>query len=291
GVATAELLVNRAFAEGGRYPFSKYELGSILVFCALGASLTWRVERARTIRWFFVAYAAASFAAYAVTSPIGENISRLRFAALPIAVLVLSLRGWRPIPVAALVMILAASWNLTPHAKSFSLARSETATSATYWQPAINFMHGHLTKSYRVEVVDTFEHWAAVYLPRAGIPITRGWFRQDDFPQNEPLYDQLTGPSYRHWLRSLGVRYVVLTDGPLDYSSKQEALLIRSGSSGLVPVRRHPHMTIYSVPRPRRIVTGPAPASVLALQQTRILLLLKAPGSYRLAVRYSPYWS
>ncbi len=49
-------------------------------------------------------------------------------------------------------------------------------------------------------------------------------------------------------------------------------------------------MTIYGVPRPRRIVTGPAPARVVELAQTRIVVRVGEPGLYRLAVRYSPYW-
>ena len=65
------------------------------------------------------------------------------------------------------------------------------AAQPEYWQPAVNYLSRHLTPSYRVESVDTAGHWAAAYLPRAGIPLTRGWFRQDDFPQNEVLYDQL----------------------------------------------------------------------------------------------------
>ena len=120
-----------------------------------------------------------------------------------------------------------------------------------YWAPAAKYLHKHLTPSYRVEAVDTAGHWAAVYLPRAGIPLTRGWFRQDDFPQNEVLYDNLTGTTYRAWLRSLGVRYVVLTDAPTDYSSKQEALLIHNGRSGLIPVHNTRHMTIFEVPERR----------------------------------------
>jgi len=43
-----------------------------------------------------------------------------------------------------------------------------------------------------VEAVDTAEHWPAAYLPDAGIPIVRGWYRQSDFPQNELLYDPKT---------------------------------------------------------------------------------------------------
>ena len=50
-------------------------------------------------------------------------------------------------------------------------------------------------------------------------------------------------------------------------------------------------MTVYSVPKPRPMVTGPAPATVLELAQTEMLVRLGGPGRYRLAVRYSPYWS
>jgi hypothetical protein len=292
GVGLGQFLVTRAFADGGRYPFSLFELVSIMTFCVLGGLLTWRVDYARTIRWFFVAYAAASLVTFSVASPLGENIARIRFAALPIAVLILSLRAWKPLPVAAFVLVLAASWNLSPHAWSITRSANEhAAAQPEYWQPAVNYLSRHLTPSYRVESVDTAGHWAAAYLPRAGIPLTRGWFRQDDFPQNQVLYDQLDGPTYLRWLRSLGVRYVVLTDAPTDYSSKQEALLIRSGLSGLKPVFRGEHMTIYSVPKPRRMITGTGMAEMVELAQTHMTVNLGSPGNYRIAVRYSPYWT
>jgi len=291
-VSGCQFLLMRAFADGGRYPFSEFELMCILTFCVLGALLTWQVEYARSLRWFFVAYGVVSLGTYAFTTPLGENIARVRLVALPIAVLVLSLRRWRPLPVAALVLVLATMWNLGPHAWALSRsAREHKAASALYWAPAANYLHRHLTPSYRVEAVDTSGHWAAVYLPRAGIPLTRGWFRQDDFPQNEVLYDNLTGPTYRAWLRSLGVRYVVLTDAPTDYSAKQEAILIRNGSSGLIPVHNTMHMTIYRVPNARPIVTGQSPARMLRFEETRMVMKVGSPGHYRVAVRYSPYWS
>jgi hypothetical protein len=291
-VSGCQFLLMRAFADGGRYPFSRFELLSILTFCVAGALLTWNVEHARTFRWFFIAYAVVSLGTYAFTTPMGENIARVRLAALPIAVLVLSLRRWRPLPVAALVLVLAAMWNLGPHAWALSrTAREHDAASELYWQPAAQYLHKHLTPSYRVEAVDTAGHWAAVYLPRAGIPLTRGWFRQDDFPQNEVLYDNLTGPTYLAWLRSLGVRYVVLTDAPTDYSAKQEALLIRTGRSGLIPVHRSLHTTIYEVPQPKPIITGQGPARLLRLGQTQMVLEVGSPGHFRVAVRYSPYWT
>src|SRR5438046_1487471 len=80
------------------------------------------------------------------------------------------------------------------------------------------------------------------------------------------------------WTRQLGVRYVVLTDAPTDYSAKEEARLIGSGHSDLVRVLRTEHITIFSVPRPRPLLTGSAPAEVLALAQTYMLLHVEAPG-------------
>ena len=49
-------------------------------------------------------------------------------------------------------------------------------------------------------------------------------------------------------------------------------------------------MTIYSVPRPRPILTGPGKAEVLELAQTHMLVRIGQAGHYRLAIRYSPYW-
>jgi hypothetical protein len=86
------------------------------------------------------------------------------------------------------------------------------------------------------------------------------------------------------------VRFVVLTTAPPDYSARGEARLLRSGRSELTPVFRTPHLLIYAVPRPRPIVTGTAPAAVLGLTGTRLVVELSRPGDYRLAVRYSPYW-
>jgi hypothetical protein len=290
GVGFLYLLVSRAFPGGERFPFPLYELVSACTFCVLGAALTWRVEAARSLRWLFVAYLPAVLLAYAVPSALGGNIARLRFAAIPIAVLALSLRAWRPRTMAVVALALAAAWNLSPLAWSYSRARADKGFEPAYWQPAIEFLHENLTPSYRVEVVDTANHSAAVQLPRAGIPLARGWFRQDDFPQNALLYDRLGRDAYLAWLRDLGIRYVVLSDIRPDYGAKHEAELIESGRSGLHAVFRVRHLRVYAVPRPRPIVTGPAPAEVLDVGQGHMLVRLEQAGLYRVAVRYSPYW-
>ena len=288
-VAALAVVLWRLFPGGGRFPFSTAELAAALTFCGLGMALTWRVERARILHAFFVLYGIACLGAYAVPSALGENVARLRFAAVPLAVLTLSLRGWRPLPYAVGAFALALSWNATPLAYSFVRTASDPSANAAFWRPAISYLHRELSPAYRVEAVDTAGHWEAVYLARAGIPIVRGWFRQDDFPQNELLYDPLGKRAYLAWLHELGARYVVLPNVPLDYSAQNEAKLLRSGRSSLVPVFRTRELTIYSVPDPVPIVTGPAHPQVLALTDSTVLLRLARAGTYRLALHYSPY--
>jgi hypothetical protein len=192
---------------------------------------------------------------------------------------------------AAGALALAAAWNLSPMAWSYSRAQADRDANPAYWQPAIEFLNEHLTPSYRVEAVDTLNHWPAVHLPRAGIPLARGWYRQDDFPQNELLYKPMQPHVYVRWLRGLGVRYVVSSDTPPDWSAKHEATLLESGHSGLRPVFRSAHLTIYAVPRPRPIVTGAGTSEVVDIGQGHLILRLERPGRYRIAIRHSPYWS
>jgi hypothetical protein len=87
------------------------------------------------------------------------------------------------------------------------------------------------------------------------------------------------------------VRYVVLTGAPEDYSARAEGTLLRSGRSGLKVVYTARNITVYAVPHPIPIVTGPSGARVVAFRQTEIDLQLTAPGSYRISVRYSPYFA
>jgi hypothetical protein len=283
------LLIWRLFPDPGVYPFQTGELVAALVFCALGAGLTWRVERARILKALFIAYAAVCVLAYLIPSTLGENVVRLRYAALPLAALTLSLRRWRPIPVAAIAFGLAFAWNVSPLLWSISRSSNDPSAARAYWAPVIHYLHGSLTPAFRVEAVGTADHWEAVYLPQAGIPIVRGWFRQDDFPQNEVLYDNLTPRSYLAWLRHLSVRYVVLTDASPDYSAKTEIALLRSGRSGLRAVFRAADATVYAVPSPSPIVRGPGHPRVKTLTESTITLALNRPGTYRVGIRYSPY--
>jgi hypothetical protein len=290
-ICAGEVVLWRAFPAGGHYPFSLAEAAAAFTFCAFGIALTWRVEAARVLRYVFLVYLCACAVIFVFPTSVGEDIARFRLVAIPIAVLALSLRAWRPRPVVFVALALAISWNVSSLAATVAKSADDPATSASYWQPAVDFLKAHLTPSYRVEAVDTAGHWPAVYLARAGIPLARGWFRQNDFPQNRVLYDSLGRSDYLRWLRSLGVRYVVLSAAQPDYSSREEQRLLQSGESGLRPVFWASHLTVYEVPFPRSIVVGPGDPRVLVLQTAGLLLELSRAGDYRVAVSYSPYWS
>jgi hypothetical protein len=286
----AEAALYRLFGGDGRYPFSFTELVAALTFCAVATALSWRVASAESIRWLFPVYAGACALTYLVPSGVGENVARLRYLAIPIAVLVLTFRRWRPLPLCVTALAGAIAWNTSPLVASFLSGSSDPSSGAAYWAPAVDYLHQHLGRDYRVEAVDTQGHWEAYYLPRARIPIVRGWFRQDDFPENALLYAPLNQRSYLRWLHALGVRYVLLTDTPPDYSAIREAALLREIPSLFHVVFRSAHTLIYAVPSPEPLLTGPARPTLAALTDTVMTFKLHARGIYRIAVRYSRYW-
>jgi len=285
-----ELVLLRLFPGTGRYPFSAPEAAVAVGFCAVGMVCTWRVERARVLRYVFGAYAVAILAVYLVPSGLGVNVARLRYIAVPLALLVIGLRRWRPLAPMLAVLGLALVWNVTPLAAGLVNYESDVTARATVWRAPLAYLHAHLRPGYRVEAVDTIEHWPAYYLAESGIPLVRGWFRQDDFPFNALLYRNLGPTSYKHWLRELGVAYVVLTRTPPDYSARQEAALVRSGRAELRRVWASREIAIYAVPRPHPIVLGPDRPALLALHESRLVVRVRHGGTYRVAVRWSPYW-
>ena len=92
------------------------------------------------------------------------------------------------------------------------------------------------------------------------------------------------------WLRSLGVRYVVLANAPPDYSAEAETDLLKSGRLPVQIVYLDHGVTIYEVPSPRSIVTGPGTPRIVSMRESGMTVRVDKAGLYRIAVRSSPYW-
>jgi hypothetical protein len=290
------LAVQRAFPAGGWYPYNPSDLLVVAAFSGAGLYLTAQSPRARGLRMVFAAYLLLNMAAFAIHGPVGSNATRLfTMAGVPLLWLAANVGRRRSWTVLVPMLALALALQLGPAVRNAYSAWSDPATAAPFWRPAVRFLDARRSDQYRTEVVATAGHWEAFYLARRRIALARGWYRQDDFPQNAVLYrPAITGRAYRAWLRRVGVRYVLLPHAPLDYSALAEARLLRSGRSGLRLVASLPHWTAFALPHPTPILTADEPvpgARVLQLGDARVRLWLPAPGGYELRMSYSPYWS
>lgn len=292
-VFVAGVLAERAFPTGDWYPYDLSDAGIVLGFSLMGLFMAGTSRRARSVRMLFAAYLALNLIAFLLKSPIGSNATRLfAIGGMPLLWLAINVGHRRSRLIVFPVLAVAMALQVGPLVRDAYSAWNSPAANAKYWQPAIQFLDHHPSEGYRVEAVATWGHWDAYYLARH-VPLARGWYRQDDFPQNQVLYRPGLSPAaYQDWLRSLGVRYVLLPDTALDYSSKQEAALLRSGRSGLMEIGHTRHWAFYALPGATPIVTSPSDekAELELLEPDRIWLHVSGPGSYLVRVRYSPYW-
>jgi hypothetical protein len=292
GIAAIQLAALVFFPSSGPYPFRGLELAAVLTVSVLGAELARRSRHGAILGAFFLVWGAASIAMFVVSTPVGENLTRLRSVVFPVMLMTAFVARFRPRWLTALALSAALVYNVAPYAGAVLDRTDVRAAHRPFWDPAVTFLRDRSTPNYRVEVVPTFDHWEAYWLPRAGIPLARGWYRQIDIARNELFYEKPLAPAaYREWLRGMGVRFVVLPETRLGQKGEErEARLLRSGRSGLRPALRTPQLTIYEVPRPEPILTGPGDPAVTRLDHAGVEGTLPVAGSYRLKIRYTRYW-
>jgi len=85
-------------------------------------------------------------------------------------------------------------------------------------------------------------------------------------------------PTYLRWLHDRGVKYVLVPDDRLDYTSARELPF----ATRLQSVTRLGSVRIFAVPRPTPIAPG---AKVLRLTHDTITLSVPRPGRYAIAIR------
>jgi hypothetical protein len=291
GLFQGALLV--LFPFDGRYPFIRYsELFVVVALALVCVTLALRAPDGRVVVWIFALWAIVSVIAFVVPSPIGENVTRLRGVVLPLALLAVALARWRPWPVAALAVAGALAYTIVPYVAVIPHRTDGRPPSEAFWSPALSFLRAHADPNYRVEVVPTVDHWESYWLPHSGFSLARGWYRQVDIAENPLFYEKpLRGGAYRRWLRSRGVRYVLLPHTRLGrVGEKREGSLLRSAGSGLKLVFRAATGTVYELPHPTPILSGPGSARLSLVGHERVAGRVEAPGDYRLAVRWTPTW-
>jgi hypothetical protein len=292
-LATLQLAALFLFPSQGVYPFRSVELLAVLLACSLGAALAVRAPRGDLLAALFALWGIASLVAFAVPSPLGENLTRLRSFVFPLVLLAALLARYRPRWLALAALAFAVGYNAAPYVGAAADRSGVRGAVKSFWAPAIEYVQRRSGPQYRVEVVPTRDHWEAYWLPRSGLALARGWYRQLDVARNPVLYQRpLTAHKYRAWLRRMAVRFVVLPHTKLGEKGESfEAQLLRFGRSGLVQVFASSEATIYELPRPVPILTGPRGGRLTALGHSRVEGHVVSPGTYLLRVRYSRYWT
>jgi hypothetical protein len=272
------------------YPFGIWQLALGLPVGLLGAPLALRSRRARPLASIFVVWTLATAAAFLIRSPVGHNPLRPAALVFPLMLLVALLADFKPRWLAYPAVAVAFAANVGPYAATV-LWRSDRAAHAAFWRPMLRYISKHSSEAFRLEVVPTINHWESYYVPKAGFGIARGWYQQLDGADNPALNRRdLTGGSYRAWLRSVGVRYVILGTTSVAAGAAPEARLLESGRSGLRRVFAGPTGEVYSLPDASPILTGPATARVTRQSFSGIHGWTAKAGTYLLRVHYTRLW-
>jgi hypothetical protein len=278
-------LLAAAFPEGGYEPFAFSTFWPLLLI-AIGLLLVLPKD-AWALRAGTALYALGTIAAYLVSTPVGSNAARLgTFVAAPLAALIL----W-PRRVAALALLALPLLYLEWHdpVRDLTTAAGDPSRQAGYYRPLLDFLGRQPGPPFRVEIPFTQFHWEA-YAVAPRFPIARGWERQLDIKYNRLFYGgTLDAATYDTWLHQLAVRFVAVSDAPLDYSGKAEQALIDRGLPFLHLVMRTRNWRVYAVSDPTPIVQG---AAILkALGANSVTLESERAGTSLVRVRFTPYWA
>src|SRR3954469_11612723 len=273
------------FPEGGTDRFTAAAFWPMLVISAAGVALL--APGRRTLWAGGLLYLGVLIAAFAVPSPFGQNALRLGVLAGPS---VLALAHRRRVPVLALAVVgvglLYLQW--LPAVRAVAEAHGDPSTRLAFQAEARDFLAKYAKPGERVEVPLTMNHWEAADLAKV-VPLARGWERQLDQKANPIFYDDepLTAAAYQAWLRENAVHYVALPNAPLDYSARQEAVLLERGARFLKPVYDSPRWRIWEVAG--TIPPASNGADVLAVGPNWFMVDVNRSTFVR--YRYTPYWS
>jgi hypothetical protein len=275
------------------YPFPTSALVRILVVSGLGVALA----SSAAPRWngggIYAVWGLAGLVGFVVPTPVGANLDRPAFLLVPLLLVPAARLAPRVQPVAAMGVFLALTLSTGTLQSSLASAFVPHENEVRLWRPVVAFLRSHDSPSFRVEVVPTAGHWEAYFLPRAGIPIARGWYRQLDLAANGLFYARhLSRSRYLGWLRRMAVRYVVLPRAEsLDgRGATAEARLLRSGRSGLRLVAETRAWSYYELRSATPLLRPDRLGTIRSFGPDRITGVVRRAGAYFLDVTYMRWW-
>ncbi|MGC8480796.1 MAG: hypothetical protein ACP5PJ_04550 [Acidimicrobiales bacterium] len=303
GLVLFDVLVARGMDLGGRYPFfgSDLALMAVVALSLVGVLTLLGGRRGDAERYLVIGalvYIAIGLVTFPIPDTLGSNVARVSELGLAIAAVGAAM-AWesrhqvvgvsRRLGLGVLVAVLLGSatyWNLASVDGPLVDRGPAALSTAAGWEPLETYLVHHLRPGQRVEAVDTTSHAAAYFLPSAGIPLMRGWYRQLDFPLNAALYGvTLTPARYVALLRRSAVAYVAVPPAPYDFSAAEEPALV-AHSSAFRFVGRFGEIGLYALRAPEPLMPG---AHILSYGYSGVRAEVTRPGRYAVSLRYSPY--
>lgn len=257
----------------------------------------WRLPRV-----FCAVYAAAVLVVWVVPTPIGTNVTRMSLLFGGVALVAAASGRWwtstaaqrfgRPAGRLLLgaAILTATCWQVVIAGQDIR-GQASAATLDGNVLALVDHLNAGDADLGRVEVVPSKSHREASALaPYANL--ARGWNRQADVARNPMFYrtkHPFTAHQYERWLRSWGVRFVVLPVSTPDYASLREAQLVRSGLPFLHRVWSDEIWTLYEVTEPAPMAS--APATLIDWNAAAATVSVPTAGSTVLRIAWSPWLS
>lgn len=225
-----------------------------------------------------------------IPTPVGSNVERMSlvFGGAILLSAVGRVTDWRRLVVLSLAFIVTGVWQVVKPMDDL-IHTTPAAEAAAQSRDLITQLHERGADRGRVEVVPLRSHWEASGLSRQVI-LARGWNRQVDAERNALFYEKTLSPeAYRDWLHKWAVRYVVLPEQEIDWSSHNEDVLVRAGQPYLTEVWRDANWRLFQVTDPVPLVQSPA--YVQTFRPDKVVVNAPAGGTYLLRIAHSPWLS
>jgi hypothetical protein len=252
---------------------------------AVLAPRAWRNVRAGA--WV---YALGVGLCWVLPTPIGSNVERLALlagATIMIAVATVPERPGRKMVTIRLAAVALAIWTVVQPLTDVVKTAPTSATTTADARPLIIKLLELNAQQGRVEVVPLRSHWEAAGIAPY-VNLARGWNRQADVQRNPLFYDgTLTEASYREWLLTWSVGYVVLPTTEPDSGGIAEARVITAGAVWLPLVWEDADWRVYRVEGADPLVS--APATVTYAGPATLTVRLPSAGTAVLRVAWSPW--
>jgi hypothetical protein len=280
-------LTSLLFPFSGVQPFPWY---AALVTAASAVAVALLVPPAwRTVRAAAGVYAVGVALCWAFPTPIGSNVERLAVLAGGAVLIAAAQAGERRSRRTIATYVAAAglvAW--TPMQPIADLVNTfEVAPTVAGAQSLITELRRLGAEQGRTEVVPLRTHWEASGLA-PDLDLARGWNRQADVQRNPLFYDgTLTPASYRTWLCTWSVGFVVLPTAGLDHAGIAEARIISTGQPWLSPVWHDANWLVYRVQSTNPLASSPA--TVAYTGPTAFTIHLPGPGTVLLRIAWSPW--